>query len=708
MTKTFKRASSELINLQKRAELVLAKSSHKKSPLSLHDLRKLVHDIEVKQIELEMQNEELHRSQVELQTAHDRYAELYDFAPAGYLTMNRRGIIQEANLRASLLLGIPRRDLMRQPLMRFVVPSEQRTLAQHCNHVFLTSARQSCDLRIRSSVGPPLIFHLESQACSDGTGALNSCRTVLFDITAQRLNEAEHDRLTTRWRLLLDSTQEGIYGIDLEGRLIFINKAGARMVGSTPEELLGKPKHELMFHLPGVTPFFNQDGLLHKVFRTGQVRSGETCTFRRADGTAISISYSASPLIEAGAITGIVVVFTDVSDSKQREGELIKSQEQFASFMNNLPGFAWIKDEAGRYLYVNPHFQDTLRLDLTARIGVTDREIFPSETAEQFIENDRLVMSTHHVLHTVETFRLNDRPYHGLATKFPILNKETGEVKLGGISIDITDRKRAEEQLQETLARIRMLSQRLDVVREEERTHIARELHDELGIRLTCLKMDLARLRTLLTGSLVSGERREMIEEKIAMMTAQSDQTIVAVQRLVTELRPGILDDLGLVAAIDWQCRDFEQRSGISCTCESVQDEIVLDPRYATAAFRICQEALTNVLRHAHATFVRVLLKQVNDGLMLEVQDDGRGILAEKLTDAASLGLLGMRERASNLGGVLEITGYPGKGTTVTLYLPSSARGDNEREHRVRALSLSLSLSLSPITFDGKKQKEGE
>lgn len=293
---------------------------------------------------------------------------------------------------------------------------------------------------------------------------------------------------------------------------------------------------------------------------------------------------------------------------------------------------------------------------------------------------------------------MGDGLHHGLVTKFPILSKETGEAKLGGISIDISDRKRAEEQLRETLGRIRMLSQRVDVVREEERTHIARELHDELGIRLTCLKMDLARLRTLVEDSQFSGERRETVGEKIAMMTAQLDQTIVAVQRLVTELRPGILDDLGLVAALDWQCRDFEQRSGIRCVCESVQDDIVLDPQQAAAAFRICQEALTNVLRHARATFVRVLLKQEHDGLVLEVQDDGRGIPPEKLTDAASFGLLGMRERANGLGGALEITGYLGKGTTVTSYVPRSAPGDNKRVPR----------SSLPITFSGTAKKEGE
>ena len=232
---------------------------------------------------------------------------------------------------------------------------------------------------------------------------------------------------------------------------------------------------------------------------------------------------------------------------------------------------------------------------------------------------------------------------------------------------DITERKRSEEQLQRTLGELRTLSRRLDVVREEERTRIARELHDELGVRLTCLKLDLARLQSLMGGSLFP---REKMEEKVRSMTAEVDSTIASVQRLVVELRPGILDDLGLVAAIEWQCQDFEQRSGTRCICKASKEEIDLDRAHATAAFRICQEALTNVARHAKATSVRVLIEQVNGELLLEIQDDGQGIGTEQLTDSASLGLLGMRERARGLGGRLEIAARPGKGTTVTLRLP--------------------------------------
>jgi signal transduction histidine kinase len=238
---------------------------------------------------------------------------------------------------------------------------------------------------------------------------------------------------------------------------------------------------------------------------------------------------------------------------------------------------------------------------------------------------------------------------------------------------DITDRKRTEEQLRDTLDRARTLSQRVNAVREEERTRIARELHDELGVRLTCLKLDLARLQSVNGKPSLTPHK---MAARIRSMTAEVDATIVSVQGLVAELRPGVLDDLGLVAAIEWQCQDFERRSGIRCCCEARKGDIQLDRPQATAAFRICQEALTNVARHAKATSIRVLVEQLNGDLLLEIQDNGRGIPVEKLTDSASLGLLGMRERAASLGGRIEISGQPGKGTTVMLRLPRSEQAD--------------------------------
>ncbi|MDC8447211.1 MAG: PAS domain S-box protein [Nitrospira sp.] len=237
---------------------------------------------------------------------------------------------------------------------------------------------------------------------------------------------------------------------------------------------------------------------------------------------------------------------------------------------------------------------------------------------------------------------------------------------------DITERKWAEGRFREMLDRIRKLSQRLEAVREEERTRIAHELHDELGVRLTCFRLDLARLRSFMSWSPVP---REEIEKKFHSMTAEVDATIASVQRLVAELRPGILDDLGLAAAVEWQCQDLERRSGIRCSCEGTEEHIPLPKPLATAAFRICQEALTNVVRHAEATAVRVRIKQVDGLLQLEVDDDGIGISPDKLSDSRSFGLLGMRERAASLGGQIEIAGRPEKGTTVTLQLPLNMGG---------------------------------
>src|SRR5262249_37608141 len=179
---------------------------------------------------------------------------------------------------------------------------------------------------------------------------------------------------------------------------------------------------------------------------------------------------------------GAVNCMVDITDRKKMEEALAKSEELFVSFMDNLPGFAWIKDEEGRYVYMNQYFQETFQVKLAACLGKRDGAIFPADTADQFVENDRRVKLTQQILHTIETFRLEDRIHYGLVRKFPIVNKETGEYRVGGISIDVTDRLKAENQVLESLERVRTLSQRLDAVREDERSQIARELHDELGV----------------------------------------------------------------------------------------------------------------------------------------------------------------------------------------------------------------------------------
>jgi signal transduction histidine kinase len=238
------------------------------------------------------------------------------------------------------------------------------------------------------------------------------------------------------------------------------------------------------------------------------------------------------------------------------------------------------------------------------------------------------------------------------------------------------ERKRTEERLRSSFNLLRTLSRRLEVIREEERARIARELHDELGVGLTCLKIDLSRISAMMSDAAGSHDWAK-VDAKIRLMIEDVDVTIRSVQRIVTELRPAMLDDLGLVAAIEWQAQDFQRRSGIVCRCMAGEEDIQVDRERATVVFRICQEALTNVVRHAHATEVLIRFEEQTDSLLLEVQDNGRGISKEKVIAADSLGLLGMRERAALFGGQIDIIGRPGEGTRVILRLP---RVDSCRE----------------------------
>jgi PAS domain S-box-containing protein len=222
----------------------------------------------------------------------------------------------------------------------------------------------------------------------------------------------------------------------------------------------------------------------------------------------------------------------------------------------------------------------------------------------------------------------------------------------------------AELVLKESYERLRALAANLESVREEERTQISRELHDQLGQALTAMKFDLAMLTDRL------GKKDADLAQKAKTITAQMDTMIKTVRRISTELRPGMLDDLGLAASIEWQARDFEKRTGIVCAVSVATDDQTIPRAQSLALFRIFQESLTNVARHASAQYIEVKFSTTPHLLSLEVHDDGRGIKAQEIAGNHSLGLLGMRERAKRLGGTFDIQGLPGDGTIIKVSIP--------------------------------------
>jgi signal transduction histidine kinase len=246
-----------------------------------------------------------------------------------------------------------------------------------------------------------------------------------------------------------------------------------------------------------------------------------------------------------------------------------------------------------------------------------------------------------------------------------IVHDTTGRpLCLQGVMFNITERKQAEEELKQSRQQLRDLASHLQSVREEERTHIAREIHDDLGQALTALKLDTHWLASRLTDDQV------LLLEKTKSMSSLIDITVKSVQRISSELRPGLLDDLGLSAAIEWQADEFENRTSIKCNIATDPEEIVLDRDRSTAIYRIFQEALTNVARHANATVVDISLKQKSDAIELKVTDDGKGITEEQISDPSSFGLIGIHERVYSMGGTLEISGVSDRGTRVIVSVP--------------------------------------
>lgn len=244
-------------------------------------------------------------------------------------------------------------------------------------------------------------------------------------------------------------------------------------------------------------------------------------------------------------------------------------------------------------------------------------------------------------------------------------------------------RRKIETQLRESEEQLRALSRRIVSVQEDERKRIAREVHDELGQALTALKIDLSWLsqRRIKDGTWTESRTQKRIESMIKLI----DRTIQEVRRISRELRPHVLDDLGLVAALEWQVQEFQGRTGITCEAFISQDTEISDPSLSTTVFRIFQEALTNVARHAHATKIQILLEVRKGKLLLEVKDNGRGISERALGDPKSLGLIGMRERVLSWGGEVRIQGVAKKGTAVTVTIPlpkklsgAGARGRKE------------------------------
>lgn len=345
---------------------------------------------------------------------------------------------------------------------------------------------------------------------------------------------------------------------------------------------------------------------------------------------------------------------------------LRESEEQWHKTILRMAMDGFLRaDSQGRLLEVNTAY--------CQMSGYSEEELLAMSISD--LESDKMPANTASHMQAMITqgghrfeslHRRKDGSFFAVEVSMQYKPTEGGEVV--AFLRNITERKEAEAALRRSSEELRALAVHLQNVREEERAALARELHDTLGQNLTGLHIDLLWLDQRMQSDMPRDV--EAWRDKVAAMEPLVDRLIEAAQSISSSLRLGMLDDLGLVAAIEWQAREFETRTGLPCSVSLPKNDIELDPKIALAFFRILQEALTNVVRHAQATRVEVRLHTFGNGWELVIQDNGRGFEPESISGPKALGVLGMRERVAAFGGTLDLLSKPRKGSTVRIRMP--------------------------------------
>ncbi len=460
---------------------------------------------------------------------------------------------------------------------------------------------------------------------------------------------------------LIEMVPDMVFVVDADERVLHVNTMAARSMGASVEQLIGRKQGSLF---PPALAQRHSD-LIQQVFCTGRVVQTESQ--QDLHSKALWIDSRLVPIkTRDGKVAAVMGLIRDVSERVNTRESLSVREAFLRAMLDNFPFLVWLKDTNGRFLAVNDPFAHACgRSRAREVIGLTDFDVWPEELARRYVDDDRNVMEAKKQKDLEEPVFIQGTSRWCETFKTPILDANGKVLGTTGFARDITERQRMDQELRDQREQLRALAAHVESVREDERVRIAREIHDELGQALTCMSMDLAFLEKLLP----AGKGSEKARVRTGALAEMIKETVKTVRRISSELRPSILDDLGLAAGLEWLGRDFETRTGLKCAV-SVPNNLELSPQKSIVVFRMCQEALTNVVRHAQATQASIDLVEAEGQLTLEVRDNGRGITEKELQSHASFGLLGMRERAALLGGTATITGQAGKGTSVVVQMP--------------------------------------
>ena len=685
------------VRMREQAEQLAAQAPPLTVSLSGEEVLRQLHELQVSQIELEMQNDalaELEQLRSESENSRDRYAQLYEQAPVSYFSLRRDGVITRANVAACNLLRRDKEALLARRFEQFIAPQAQGSFRSFLDSVFASGVRQVFEAPLFQRDGGPVAGFVRIEANLDADS--DSARMLVTDMG----DELARESALRRAFVILDTIREGVMVTDSSNRIISVNPAFTAITGYLAEEAIGR---DPAFLGAGThTPQFY--AAMWSSLHSEGSWYGELVN-RRKNGERFVESLSITPMRSPdGAVSHFVGVFSDITERKLAEASLRELHRELDQR---------VVDRTSELLRANLHLQQEVRQRESAQQALRDAERFFHATIDSLSDrvlvldqdgglvhaNQACLNFAGHAPGHVQYLRFceTDPRWHGgagleladgirtvidgLADAFALeyefataagphwwLAKVSrflgdGPLRVVVSHTDITERKLMDGALRQSHAQLRQLALHLETVKEDERKRISRDIHDELGQNLLALRIDISMLSARTQGS------HPLLHGKVATVLGNIDTTIRSVRGIMNELRPMALD-LGLQAAIEWQVGDFRKRSGIACQLH-IRDEAVfaaIGGQAEIALFRIVQEALSNVMRHARASEVAIEFSADAGAVYVSISDNGVGITAQQQRKKQCFGLIGIRERVRALDGQVEI-GAPPAGTGCRLWL---------------------------------------
>ncbi|MCL4214498.1 MAG: PAS domain S-box protein [Gemmatimonadales bacterium] len=556
----------------------------------------------------------------------------------------------------------PDRGLPSPPeYLSLVHPDDRSVVAESLSVVGRGEQGPDIHFRIVRADGVERHLHSSYVIERDAGGRLLGAHGVVQDVTEQWRTLEALRASEEHYRLLFEHAGEAVTVIDRDRRVHAVNARMLEWIGRPKERVIGRRVVDNLGPDDAAVALAQLD----MVFSTGTPL--ETEATLDLPGGRRHLRRQVRPVIVGGEVRYAITLETDTTDRRALETALQESADRARRLLATTQDGFVLADDRGIIVEVNAAYAAMTGYTAEELVGREIRslegELGEAEVEARIAEMVRAGgarFTTHH--------RRKDGRLLPLQVSTTILQQQDGPLVAAFVR-DISEERAREELLESSRRQLRALAAKLEAVREEERTGVAREIHDELGQGLTGLKLDVAWIRDQLPA------RQRAARERAGATLQEVDRLIDSVRALAARLRPAILDDLGLVPAIEWQAGRLFARAAISVTTDLDLPGSV-DPDVATTIFRTFQEAATNVVRHAQATQVAVTLREAGDVIELRVTDDGVGYTGPSAADEGHLGLMGMRERANAAGGTFEIVTRPAGGTEVTIRVPRSPRRD--------------------------------